>query len=78
MPTESLTDLLAGDRPITIRNRRGRALLQVGLLPAAAAGAAAVLLAPRATAAAAVAAMFRGLSLTMDRIEPGPARIEAA
>jgi hypothetical protein len=71
--TERLSDLLDGDRALTFRSRRGRALLQVGLVPALAVGAAAVLLAPRATAALAVGAMFRGISLTIDRVDPIPA-----
>jgi hypothetical protein len=37
-----------------------------------------VLLAPRATAVAAVGAMFRGISLTIDRIDPVPQASEAA
>ncbi|MFH2072668.1 MAG: hypothetical protein ABIJ75_07460 [Actinomycetota bacterium] len=77
MLTERLSDLLDGDRALTFRSRRGRALLQVGLVPALAVGAAAVLLAPRATAALAVGAMFRGISLTIDRGDPIPA-VEAA
>ncbi|MBU1227847.1 MAG: hypothetical protein KJ698_11645 [Actinobacteria bacterium] len=77
MLTERLSDLLDGDRALTFRSRRGRALLQVGLVPALAVGAAAVLLAPRATAALAVGAMFRGISLTIDRVDPIPA-VEAA
>ena len=50
----------------------------VGLGPGLAVGAAAVLLAPRATAVAAVGAMFRGISLTIDRIDPVPQASEAA
>ncbi len=69
---------MSGDRALTIRSRRGRPLLAVGLLPALAVGVAAVLLAPRATAATAVGAMFRGISLTIDRVDPAPAATEAA
>ena len=78
MLTEPINDLLAGDKAVTIRSRRGRAMLQVGLLPAAAVGAVAVLFAPRATAAAAVGALFRGYSLTIDRMEPAARPVEAA
>jgi len=52
--------------------------LRVGLAPGFAVVAAAALLAPRATAAAAVGAMFRGISLTIDRVDPAPATAEAA
>jgi hypothetical protein len=76
--TEPLADLRNGDRALTIRSRRGRPLLRVGLGPGLAVGAAAILLAPRATAVAAVAGMFRGMSLTIDRIDPAPASSEAA
>jgi len=69
---------MSGDRALTIRSRRGRPLLRVGLAPGFAVVAAAVLLAPRATAAAAVGAMFRGISLTIDRVDPAPATAEAA
>ena len=69
---------MKGDRALTVRSRRGTPLLRVGLGPGLAAGAAAVLLAPRATAVAAVAAMFRGISLTVDRIEPAVPASEAA
>lgn len=51
--------------------------MKVGLAPGLAVAAAAVLLAPRATAAAAVGAMFRGISLTIDRADPAPATAEA-
>lgn len=48
-------------------------MLKVGLVPGIAVGAAALLLAPRATAVIAVGAMFRGISLTIDRVDPAPA-----
>jgi hypothetical protein len=63
-----ITDLLDHDRALTLRSSDGRPLLRIGLGPGLAAGAAALLLAPRATAVAAVAGMFRGLSLTVDRV----------
>ncbi|MCJ7726225.1 MAG: DUF4342 domain-containing protein [Acidimicrobiia bacterium] len=78
MLTESLHDLMNGDKALTIRSRRGRPLLKVGLVPGIAVGAAALLLAPRATAVAAVGAMFRGISLTIDRVDPAPVAAEAA
>jgi len=75
---EPLADLMSGDRALTIRSSQGRPLLRVGLGPGLAVGVAAVLLAPRATAAAAVIAMFRGVSLTIDRIDPVSTASEAA
>ena len=75
---EPLADLMNGDRALTVRSTRGRPLLRVGLGPGLAVGIAAVLLAPRATAAAAVTAMFRGVSLTIDRIDPVSPASEAA
>jgi len=75
---EPLADLMNGDRALTVRSSSGRPLLRVGLGPGLAVGAAAVLLAPRATAAAAVTAMFRGVSLTVDRVEAPPSASEAA
>jgi hypothetical protein len=71
-------DLLDSDRALTLRSARGRPLLRVGLGPGVAAGLAAVLIAPRATAAAAIGCMLRGVSLTIDRIEPAPPASEAA
>ncbi|MCB2224057.1 MAG: DUF4342 domain-containing protein [Actinobacteria bacterium] len=78
MINQPLADLIGGGRALTVRSRRGRPLLRVGLGPGVAAGVAAVLLAPRATAVAAVGAMFRGISLTVDRIEPEVRASEAA
>jgi hypothetical protein len=75
---EPLADLIDGDRALTVRSRHGRPILRVGLAPGLAVGIAAVLVAPRATAVAAVTAMFRGISLTIDRIDPAPAEAEAA
>ena len=76
--TEPFADLISGDRALTVRTRRGRPLVRVGLGPGLAAGVAAVLLAPRATAVLAVGAMFRGISLTIDRIDPVAEASEAA
>jgi len=75
---EATTDLLAGDRALTVRSRRGHPLLRVGLAPAVAGALAAVLIAPRATAAAALAAMLRGVTLSIDRTEPARSVPEAA
>jgi len=75
---EPITDLLTGDKAVTISSRRGHPLVKVGLMPALAAGSAAVLLAPRATAVVAIGAMFRGFSLTIDRVDPAPSTAEAA
>jgi hypothetical protein len=76
--TETLNDLMNGDKALTIRSRRGRPMLKVGLVPGIAVGVAALLFAPRATAAIAVGAMFRGISLSIDRVDPAPAAAEAA
>ena len=63
-------DLTGSDRVITVRSRNGRPLLQIPAGASFAAALAAVLMAPRATAVAALAAMLRGISLTVDRVEP--------
>jgi hypothetical protein len=76
--TQPLADLFDGSRAVTVRSRRGRLLLRVGLGTAMAAGVASVLLAPRATAVIAVGAMFRGVSLGIDRAEVVPQASEAA
>jgi hypothetical protein len=74
---EPIADLLSADRALTLRSAGGKPLLRVGLGPGVAAGIAALLLAPRATAVAAVAGMFGGWSLSVDRL-PMPAEAEAA
>jgi hypothetical protein len=53
-------------RTVTLRSASGKPLLTLGALPAAAALAVALALAPRITAAAAVGALVRRLSLSLD------------
>ena len=54
------------ERNVSLRNPDGEAALTIGLLPAAAAVAAALILAPRLCAAAAIAALFRRMSLSLN------------
>jgi hypothetical protein len=58
-------------RTITVVSSSGKPLLKVPLLPAAAAAAVALALAPRLTALAALGALLRRLSLSLN---PAPAR----
>jgi hypothetical protein len=53
-------------RTVTLASSSGKPLLKVPLLPAAAAAAVALALAPRLTALAAVGALLRRLSLTLN------------
>jgi len=64
--TESRPLPFAG-RTVTLRSAQGDTILAVDALPAAILLAAAVATAPRLTAAAAVGALFRRLSLSLDR-----------
>jgi hypothetical protein len=68
--TREPLDLTGSDRVITVRGRNGRPLLQVPAGAGFAAVLAAVLMAPRATAIAALAAMLRGISLSIETAEP--------
>lgn len=54
-------------RTVTLRSSSGKAVLTVPLLPAAVAGAVALAVAPRITALAALAALVRKMSLSMER-----------
>jgi hypothetical protein len=53
-------------RTVTLRSSSGRPLVQVGLVPAAAAVVAGLALAPRLTAIAAIGGLLRGVSVTID------------
>jgi len=57
---------IAMERTVTIGGPNGSPAVKLKLLHAAAAVAAGVILAPRATAAAAVAAMIKGVTVTID------------
>lgn len=65
---DSITHLFetAMERTVTIGGPNGSPAVKLKLLHAAAAAAAGVVLAPRATAAAAVVAMFKGVTITLD------------
>jgi hypothetical protein len=54
------------ERNVSLRNPDGEAVVTFGLLPAAAAAAAALILVPRLTAVAAIVALFRRMSLSID------------
>jgi hypothetical protein len=56
----------AMERTVTIGGPDGSPAVKLKLLHAAAAAAAGVILAPRATAIATIAAMLRGVTVTMD------------
>lgn len=56
----------ASGRSITLRSAEGRPMVRLKLLHAAGLAAAGVLMAPRLTAIAAVGALFKGVSLTLD------------
>ena len=61
-------------RTVTLRSPSGKPVLTLPALPAAAAVAAALALAPRLTATAALAALLRKMSLSIDAApEPRPA-----
>lgn len=61
----------ATERTVTIGGPDGSPAVKLKLLHAAAAAAAGVILAPRATAIATIAAMLRGVTVTID--DPAPA-----
>lgn len=61
--------LPATDRVVTLRDPDGNAVVELNALSAAAAGALVLLKAPRLVAIGAVAALMRGMSITID----GPA-----
>lgn len=63
----------AMERTVTIGGPNGSPAVQLKLLHAAAGAAAGVILAPRATAAAAIAAMIRGVTVTIDAPAPDQA-----
>ena len=65
---EHLSDLIgtASERSVTLHAEDGRPLVRLKLLHAAALAAAGIVVAPRLTAAAAVGALFKGLSLSVD------------
>ena len=65
---EKISELLASasTRVVPIRYADGRPLVKTKLLHAAAVAAAGVIAAPRLTAAAAVGALLKGITLTVD------------
>ncbi len=58
------------ERTVTIGGPNGSPAVKLKLLHAAAAAAAGVVIAPRVTAAAAVAAMIKGVTVTIDTPAP--------
>lgn len=71
--TDRLTDV---ERSVTLRNGDGSPVFAIPAVYGIAAGVVAVLVAPRATAIAAIAALTRHMSITVDR--PAPADAEPA
>jgi len=63
---ETFSNLFDTERTITIGGPDGSPAVKLKLLHAAAAAAAGIILAPRATAIAAIAAMLRGVTVTVD------------
>lgn len=65
---DHLADLFASasERIVTIRTADGQPLFNAKLLHAAAAAAAGVVVAPRVTAAAALGALLKGITVTVD------------
>lgn len=68
---ETFSNLLEGamERTVTIGGPNGAPAVKLRLLHAAAAAAAGVILAPRATAVAAVVAMLKGVTVSIDAPE---------
>lgn len=66
---ESISALFEGamERTVTIAGPNGSPTVRLKLVHAAAAAAAGVVLAPRLTAAATIAALVRGVSVSIDR-----------
>lgn len=62
-------------RTVTLHAADGHPMVQAKVLHAAAITAVGVALAPRLVAAAAVGALFKGLSLSVETTEDGPAPI---
>jgi len=54
------------EQNVSLRNAEGDAVVTFGLLPAAAAAVAALIVIPRLFAAAAITALFRRMSLSLD------------
>ena len=69
---ETISNLFetAMERTVTIGGPNGSPAVKLKLLHAAAAAAAGVVLAPRVTAAAAIAAMIKGVTVTIDAPAP--------
>lgn len=65
---ERFSDLLAtaNERTVTVRAADGHPMVQAKLLHAVIAAAAGIVIAPRLTAAAAVGALFKGLTVSVD------------
>jgi len=72
---ETFSELFASasERTVTIRTADGHALVRAKLLHAAAAAVAGVIVAPRITAAAAMGALLKGITVTVDGPSDEPA-----
>jgi len=63
----------ASERIVTVRTADGQPLVRTKLLHAAAVAAAGVMIAPRVTAAAAIGALLKGVTVTVDHAGDEPA-----
>ena len=72
---ETISNLLgaASDRTVSINGPDGQPMVRLQLIHAAGLAAAGILMAPRLTAAAAVGALFKGVSLSVEAAAEDPA-----